>query len=140
MTIEAGTADAGGESQGVPESNAGQGNASESRGSDARASRNAPPVFHPACGFALPADWITLGEPCVRFDPRPGPRASSEPPSAAICLIKLELVYAKFSPVTMNTVSMPATWRFVIASWHSLARSVMLRIPRTIAQAFTDFA
>ena len=83
MTIEAGTADAGGESQGVPESNAGQGNARESRESresDARASRNAPPVFHPACGFALPADWITLGEPRVRFDPRPGPRASSEPP------------------------------------------------------------
>jgi tRNA pseudouridine13 synthase len=54
------------------------GGASEPAG--ARASRNAPPVLHPACGFALPADWITLGEPCVRCDPRPGPRASSEPP------------------------------------------------------------
>ncbi len=48
--------------------------------SSPRTSRNAPPAFHPACGFALPADWITLGAPRVRFDPRPGPRASSEPP------------------------------------------------------------
>ncbi|MFM7134183.1 MAG: tRNA pseudouridine(13) synthase TruD, partial [Planctomycetota bacterium] len=40
---------------------------------------NAPPAFHPAVGFALPADWITLGPDAPRFDPRPGPRASTEP-------------------------------------------------------------
>ncbi|MFM7051744.1 MAG: tRNA pseudouridine(13) synthase TruD [Planctomycetota bacterium] len=38
---------------------------------------NAPLAHHDAVGFALPADWITLGPPCPRPDPRPGPRASS---------------------------------------------------------------
>ncbi len=36
----------------------------------------APLAVHAATGFALPADWITLGGPSPRVDPRPGPRAS----------------------------------------------------------------
>jgi tRNA pseudouridine13 synthase len=40
--------------------------------------RNAPPAIHPACGILLPSDWITLGPPRMRPDPRPGPRASRE--------------------------------------------------------------
>ncbi len=39
---------------------------------------NAPLAIHPACGFALPSDWITLGLPQVRMDPRPGPRATRD--------------------------------------------------------------
>ncbi len=54
--------------------------------------------------------------------------------------MRLELVKAKASPVTMKTVSMPATWRLVMASWHSLARSVMLRMPRRIAAALESLA
>lgn len=38
----------------------------------------APLAVHPSAGILLPADWITLGEPVVRPDPRPGPRASRE--------------------------------------------------------------
>ncbi len=41
-------------------------------------SNNEPLVLHPACGFALPANWITLGAGCIRPDPRPGPRATKE--------------------------------------------------------------
>ena len=40
---------------------------------------NAPPAYHPAVGFELPSDWVTLGPDAPRFDPRPGPRASTEP-------------------------------------------------------------
>ena len=62
-------------------------------------------------------------------------RRSSDPPRAATCLMRLELVNAKLSPVTMKTVSMPATWRLVVANWHSVARSVMFRMPRRMAAA-----
>ena len=41
-------------------------------------SNNAPLAIHPACGMALPSDWITLGTTQLRLDPRPGPRATSE--------------------------------------------------------------
>ena len=41
---------------------------------------------------------------------------SRDPPSAATCLMRLELVYAKLSPVTTKRVSMPATCRLVMAS------------------------
>ena len=34
--------------------------------------RNAPLAIHPACGIALPSDWITLGAPRLRPDPRCG--------------------------------------------------------------------
>ena len=57
---------------------AGEGASVVSGGSPA--SRNAPIALHPACGFPLPGDWITLGGPRLRPDPRPGPRASTEPP------------------------------------------------------------
>lgn len=40
--------------------------------------RNAPLAIHPACGIMLPSDWITLGAPRLRPDPRPGPRAARE--------------------------------------------------------------
>ncbi|MFZ9880945.1 MAG: tRNA pseudouridine(13) synthase TruD [Phycisphaerales bacterium] len=51
----------------------------ETQGSEAEGRRvgNPPPALQPAVGFALPGDWITLGEPRVRPDARPGPRASS---------------------------------------------------------------
>lgn len=49
-------------------------------GMSSRGSRNAPAIMHPACGFLLPGDWITQGDPRVRLDPRPGPRASQEAP------------------------------------------------------------
>jgi tRNA pseudouridine13 synthase len=39
-------------------------------------STNGPRRMHSACGLALPSDWITLGEPRLRPDPRPGPSAS----------------------------------------------------------------
>jgi tRNA pseudouridine13 synthase len=38
----------------------------------------APRSIHPSAGILLPSDWITLGEPVRRPDPRPGPRASRE--------------------------------------------------------------
>ena len=65
---------------------------------------------------------------------------SGDPPKATTCLIRLELVNAKASPVTTKTVSMSATWRLVTASWHSVARSVMLRIPRRMADALASRA
>ena len=49
-----------------------------------RRSSNAPLAVHPAVGFALPADWITLGPPAPRPDPRPGPRASTEEPIGGV--------------------------------------------------------
>ena len=38
----------------------------------------APLALHPATGLLLPADWVTLGAPGARPDPRPGQRASGE--------------------------------------------------------------
>ena len=38
----------------------------------------APRSIHPSAGILLPSDWITLGAPVERPDPRPGPRASRE--------------------------------------------------------------
>lgn len=37
-----------------------------------------PLVMHPACGFALPEGWITLGPDQPRIDPRPGARVAQD--------------------------------------------------------------
>ncbi|MEY4821674.1 MAG: tRNA pseudouridine synthase [Planctomycetota bacterium] len=34
---------------------------------------------HPSCGLLVPSNWITNATPHERLDPRPGPRASTEP-------------------------------------------------------------
>ncbi len=36
-------------------------------------------VAHPSCGLLVPSNWITNALPHERLDPRPGPRASTEP-------------------------------------------------------------
>lgn len=49
-------------------------------GDDMRSSTNAATLApHPSCGLLLPENWVSLGAPGPRRDPRPGPRASSAP-------------------------------------------------------------